>query len=184
MLMDTNEKPVEQDFFKSDVQDSVARDDMPPTDEQSISWSASEFMHHQKSAGWYLVATLAIVFLSGISYLLVGDLISPVAVLVLGSLLLVAAGRKPRTIEFTVDSHGVVVGSKEYMYDEFQSFAVMQEDQVECITLYSQKRFAPEINMYFAPDDGQKIFDILSNYLPFEQREKDGIDKFLHKIRF
>lgn len=184
MLMDTNEKPAETDLFKPE---SPAEDQDPQlqtSEVGSASWSASEFLQHQKTAVWYLAACGAILVLALLSYLFTRDLFGPVSVAVLGALLLVGAGRKPRTIQYTVDAHGVVIGNKEYAYDDFQSFAVMQEGQIESIALFPQKRFAPEINMYFVPDDGQKIFDILSKFLPFEQREKDRIDKFLHKIKF
>lgn len=184
MLMDSNEQPREPDFFNAGTDDQNDSGSSLPPVEESISWSASEFLHHEKSAVWYLSASAVIVLISALSYLLIGDLISPIAVIILGALLLVGAGRKPRSVEFTVDSRGIVAGNKEYIYDDFQSFAVIQEDQIESVVLYPQKRFAPEINMYFPPDEGQKIFDILSRYLPFEQREKDRIDKFLHKIRF
>lgn len=184
MLMDSNEQQREPDFFNAGTDDpSDPGADLPPV-EESISWSASEFLHHEKSAKWYVNASLAVVLVAAISYFATEDFVSPGAVVVLGALLLVAAGRKPRSIEYTVDSRGIVAGNKEYIFDDFQSFAVIQEDQIESVILYPQKRFAPEINMYFPPDEGQKIFDILSRYLPFEQREKDRIDKFLHKIRF
>jgi hypothetical protein len=77
-----------------------------------------------------------------------------------------------------------VVGTHEYTFNEFQSFGIIQEGPIESIILMPQKRWSPAINMYFSPEDGQQIFDILSEFLPFEQHERDIIDKFLHKIRF
>lgn len=183
MLMDTSAQQAEPDFFKMDAQ-SDQETDLPAPAVGSVSWSASEFTHHQKSAQWYLIAVASIALLSFLSYLVTSDAIGPISVVILGVLLLVVANRKPRTVEYTIDAHGIVVGSREYLYDDFQSFSVVQEDQIECISLFPQKRFAPEIDMYFSPDDGQKIFDILSDSLPFEQRDRDRIDKFLHKIRF
>jgi hypothetical protein len=182
--MDTNDQPAEPDFFRQEPEQAMPETKSTPEVTDSISWSASEFMHHQKSANWYLAAIAIIAIGAAVLFLLSSDPIGPIAVVILGALMLVAAGRKPRTIEYVVDVDGIAVGNKEYAYDDFQSFSVIKEDQVECIVIYPQKRFAPEITMYFAPDDGQKIFNILSSFLPFEEREKDSIDKFLHKIRF
>lgn len=98
--------------------------------------------------------------------------------------MLVAANRKPRILGYAVDAHGIVVGDKEYVYDDFQSFALIKEDSIESILLTPQKRWSPALTLYFDPNDGQKIFAVLSTYLPMEDRQKDNIDKFLHKIHF
>ena len=150
----------------------------------SVTWTASEYLDHQKSMSWYLTASGAILCISALSFILMRELFSPIAVLVLGTLLMVIAARKPRTLTYTVDAHGIVVGSREYTYEDFLSFSIIQEGPVESIMLLPQKRWSPALNLYFAPEDGQKIFDILSSFLPLEERSKDGIDRFLHKIRF
>ena len=182
--MDSKEQANEPDFFKSDVQSVEQKVDSSRVEATSVSWSASEFLQHEKSIIWYLSAVAAIGLFALVLYVLTKDAIGPFSVVVLGAILLVAAGRKPRTVQYTVDPNGIVVGNREYDFDDFQSFTIVKDDQLECIALFPQKRFAPEINMYFSPEDGQKIFDILSEFLPFEQREKDRIDKFLHKIKF
>jgi hypothetical protein len=156
----------------------------PQGSPQGVSWTASEYLHHQKSANWFIVFVGALVITSLLIYILMDDWIAPASVAILGGLLGVAAVRKPRTLQYVVDEHGIVVGRKEYGYDDFLSFSVMQEGPIESIVLIPQKRWAPAINLYFAPDDGQRIFEVLSTFLPFEEREKDTIDKFLHKIRF
>jgi hypothetical protein len=170
MLMDTEtaSTPPAQDFFDND----------------SVSWQASEYLHHQKSAGWYLTAFGAIVFASVVAYVITRDMFGPGSVVALGALMLVAAGRRPRIMNYIVDLHGIVVGSKEHSYDDFQSFSVVREDAVESIMLIPQKRFMPNINLYFGPNEAQRVFDILSEHLPLEDKTKDNIDRFLHKIRF
>jgi hypothetical protein len=169
-----------EDFF---VHDTPPTDGDAP-DNKFVEWQASEFLHHQKSAGWYLLAVSALAVLGLLSYLLTRDLFGPVSIVVIGALFLVAAQRKPRVIQYLVDVQGVVVGSKEYGYDDFQSFSVVHEDAVESIMLVPQKRLLPNINLYFGPDEGQRVFDILSEHIPLEDRQKDSIDRFLHKIRF
>lgn len=181
MLMDTAEPG--EDFFAPDRQSEAS---VPPANntQTAISWTASEFLYHQKSGAWYFAATVILLAIAFVSYLFTHDYIGPVSVVILGALLLVGASRKPRTVEYVIDSQGITVGTHEYAYDEFQSFSIVKEDQIESVALFPHKRLAPVLSIYFVPDDGQKIFDLLSDYLPFEQREKDQIDKFLHKIRF
>lgn len=181
MLMDTS--GTKEDFFTPEP-GNTPDSRQPQEFVGTISWTASEFLYHQKSASWYLVAVAALAVLSGLLYLATADYIGPISVMVLGALLLVGASRKPRTVQYAIDDSGIVIGTREYAYDDFQSFSIVKEDQIESVALFPHKRLSPVISLYFVPDDGQKIFDLLSSFLPFEQREKDQIDKFLHKIKF
>jgi hypothetical protein len=46
------------------------------------------------------------------------------------------------------------------------------------------KRFSPPISMYYDPKDELAITNALSRHLPFEPRDRDALDKLMHKIRF
>lgn len=153
-------------------------------EQDSVSWTASEFLHHQKPTSWYAAVSGVSVLAGAILFLLTKDLIGPLSIVILTALLLVGAAKKPRTLDYLVDQDGVVVGNKEYAFDDFQSFNIVREDQIESIALIPHKRLKPAVSLYFSPDDAQKIFDVISEHLPFEKREQDPIDKFLHKIRF
>ena len=176
-LMD-NKSSKDQDFFNPDQ--------TTPTNtlEEEISWNASEYIQHHKEPIWYLIASLAIAAVAAVGFLMIRDLFTPSAIVVFGVLLLVVSSRKPRTMNYIVSNHGVVVNSKEYASNDFQSFTIVHEGPIESVILYPQKRWSLALSLYFAPEDGQKIFDMLSSFLPFEQREKDTIDKILHKVRF
>lgn len=170
-----------QDFYQHEP---VGPSEAPAQPPSAISWTASEFLNHQKGGSWYAAVVLGILAFSVLLYLIIRDIFSSVAVVILGGLLVVVAGRKPRVLEYRVDEAGVYVGTKHYAYDDFLSFYVNQEDQIESLVLMPQKRFAPEISLYFAPEEGQRIFDVISSYLPYEQRNRDMLDRLLHKIRF
>lgn len=149
-----------------------------------VSWSASEYIQHDKGVFWYVAVFLVIVAIAAGGLFLTRDYFTPSAIVVLGVILMIVGSRKPRTIQYGVNMHGISIGNRKYSFDEFQSFSIVSEGPIESVVLIPLKRWSPAMNLYFSPDDGQKIFDVLSNFLPFEQREKDVIDKFLHKIRF
>jgi hypothetical protein len=182
MVMDES-KDEGKDFYQP-LAENGGSNELPEVATEDISWSASEFIHHDKSMSWYGVAVLVIIISTVGGYLLMKDVITPIAIITLGAIMLVVGSRKPKTFNYRVSMKGLLIGEKEYSYDEFQSFSIIEEGPIESIMLIPQKRWAPALNIYFAPDDGQKIFDTLSAFLPFEQREKDMVDKFLHKIRF
>jgi hypothetical protein len=186
MLMESaGENNQDQDLFRPIVPiESPLPENVGMLEEEGISWTASEFIQHSKDASWYLIALLVIALLAGLGYLLSHDVFTPGAVVIFGVILLLVSNRKPRTLSYLVDSHGIMINNREYPFTDFQSFSIIKEGSIESVMLLPLKRWSPVLNLYFSPDDGQKIFDTIGSFLPFEQREKDLIDKFLHKIRF
>lgn len=155
-----------------------------PSETQPISWTGSEFIARSKSPGWYVVLFAGTAFLCIAIYLIWGDLIAPVAIFMASVLFAVIAGRQPRQRAFVIDNRGVNVDSKFYGYNEFKSFTIMQDDAIGYIDLIPLKRFMPELSLYYAPEDEQKIFDTLSLHLPHEQRDEHRVDKLMRKIKF
>jgi hypothetical protein len=46
------------------------------------------------------------------------------------------------------------------------------------------RRFDLPINLHFDEADGEKIVNILGNYLPGEERNAPAVDRLMSKIRF
>lgn len=149
-----------------------------------IQWSASEFIRHDKGIGWYLALMGASLLIAAGIYLITRDKITAATIIVATILLGVVAARKPRELMYSVDERGVQVGKKLYPYTSFKSFSIMQEGGVESIWFMPMQRFMPGLSIYFAPEDGPKIIDALSQFLPAESRSLDPVDKFMHRIRF
>lgn len=184
--------------FKADDDQAVStavRDDLvevlprataiPPTGpEGSITWTASEFIAHQKTPLWYLSLGVAAAVLAVIVWLLTKDVVSP-AVIIIGALLLAIYGaRQPRQIQYRLDQKGIHVGSRQYAYQEFRSFSIIPEGAFNSIVLTPLKRFSLLLTIYYAPEDEQKIVALLSERLPMEPRRKDAIDRLMWRIRF
>lgn len=159
--------------------------DVPPKQAiEPVSWTASEFVHHEKTAGWYMALTGATIALAGAVYLFTREVISAVVV-IFGALTLGFYGaRKPRQVEYQLDASGLTIGAKHFRYGEFKSFSVASEGAFSSIVFMPMKRFAPPTSIYLAPDDEEKIIRILTTTLPFEEHKKDAVDKLMHKIRF
>lgn len=155
-----------------------------PSASSPVSWSASEFIAYHKNAGWYLLALLVVAVIAGGVFLITGDVISVVSIVVLGILFLVFASRKPRVLQYSVDDKGVTVGQKLYAFKELRSFAVIDEGAMHSISLYPLKRFMPPVSIYYEPQDEASIVDLLGNFLPKEDKNQDMVDRLMHKIRF
>lgn len=158
----------------------VANNDQP----RLVNWSASEFIAHDKTAGWYGLLMVGGVIFAGLVYLLTKDVISTSVVGVVIVVFGIFAARKPRELSYSVDNQGVHIGEKFYPYSGFRSFSIVQEEAIESIWFSPLKRFTPMLAIYFAPDDGPKIVDVLSDNLPLENRELDVVDRLMHRLRF
>ena len=100
-----------QDFFQQAPPSEVAGG-IAQAEHEAVSWTASEFIQHNKDASWYAVAFVVIFLLAGTGYLVSHDFFTPAAVVVFGVLLIVVGKRKPRTLNYTIDAHGIVIGTR------------------------------------------------------------------------
>ena len=153
-------------------------------DESAITWTASEYIAHDKSSGWYVSVGLGSSVLALLIYLLTHDSLSTGIVIVVGILFGVIAARQPRTLPYAVDQAGVTIGQKFYPYTDFKSFAVMEEDAIYSILLLPMKRFMPGVSLYYPPDQEEDILNVLSDFLPHEPRTADVVDRLARKLRF
>jgi hypothetical protein len=147
-------------------------------------WSASEFIDHDKGFGWYVTLVSIIAALDVLVFIFIHDVVSIVALTAMGILFGIVAGRKPRVLEYKLDSGGLTIGSTFHPYAEFKSFALMDDGAFPSIMFLPLKRFMPPVSVYYEANDQQRITDVLSQYLPIEMREHDAIDRFSKRIRF
>lgn len=156
----------------------------PSTTDDGVHWTASEFIAHTKTAGWYMLLVVAALLLAGFVFIVTKDKISAVMIVIVAVIFAVFAARKPRELNYQVDGSGVQIGPKAYPYGAFRSFSIVEEGAIESIWLMPLKRFMPILTIYFDPKDGQKIVDVLAQFLPVENRQMDPIDRLMHRLRF
>jgi hypothetical protein len=155
-----------------------------PDTSQSVTWTASEFIAHDKTIGWYLgLIVVALLLATGI-YALTKDMVSAAVIIVAALFLAYYGSHQPRQLEYRLDGQGIKVGERHYGYSSFRSFSVIPEGAFSSIVFMPLKRFALPLTLYDAPDDEDKIVKILSNQLPLEERRPDAIDSLMRRIRF
>ena len=151
---------------------------------EPVHWTASEFIDHDKSVNWFVALALATAVLATVVYLLTKDAISTIMIIVAALAFGVFAVRKPRVLDYKVDDSGIKIENKFYPYGNFKAFAVVDEGSVEAIWLMPLKRFMPVLTIYFPPEEGKKIVDVIGNFLPFQNHEPDPLDRLVQRIRF
>jgi len=153
-------------------------------DPEEITWTASEFVAHDKSFGWYVTLALVAVVVAVGVYLLTRDYVSAGVVIFAAIIFGVYGSHKPRQLPYRLNHQGITIDKKHYNFAEYRSFSVIQEEAFASITLMPLKRFAPPLSVYFAPEDEENIINLLSVVLPYEERKRDAVDALMHRIRF
>jgi hypothetical protein len=170
-----------------DVPNSAAVSKSEPDslkEETSITWIASEFIEHDRGANWYVLLVLFTIILGVGTYFITKDIFATIIIAVLGIIVGVSAGRKPRQMEYELSSSGLSIGEKSYPYNLFRTFSIIRDGAINSISFSPIKRFMPPISAYFASKDEERITKMLGNYLPYEERKLDNIDRLSRRLRF
>ncbi len=170
--------------FHTDDQPKSKAGAKPVGAQGSVHWTASEFIAHTKTAGWYMLLVVAALLLAVLVFFLTKDKISSGMVVLVALIFAVVAARKPRELDYQVDNQGIQIGAKAYPYGSFRSFSIVDEGAIESIWLMPLRRFMPILTIYFDPKDGEKIVNTLAQFLPVENRQLDPIDRLMHRLRF
>ena len=127
---------------------------------------------------------LVVAAVSIVVYLVSHDFIPPVMIALLGVAFGVFAARSPQVLEYSVNDHGISIGSKFYAYENFKAFSVAQDGAISSVVLAPLQRFMPPITVYYEPSDEDRIINVLASYLPFEEAKRDAVDSLMRRVRF
>jgi hypothetical protein len=188
----------EQNYWKPSVENPLSEDNItaPQTPEAvgpvsavenataSITWQASEYVHHEKSAQWFLGLIGVAVLLLMIDIFLLHEWTFGVLIVVMTLAAVVIARRPPRLITYALMPQGIKIDEKLFHFREFRAFGVVAEGAFYSIRLVPNKRFMPMVSVYFPPENGEEIVDLFGSQLPMETIKLDPIDKFVERIRF
>jgi hypothetical protein len=155
-----------------------------PTASGEVRWSASEFIAHQKTMGWYLILIMVTIIVSGIVFLLTRQYISAGVIIVLAITFGVYGSVAPRSLDYSVDSQGITVDKKHYSYELFKLVQRLEGGVVPSITFIPVKRFAVPLTIYLSPEQEAQILDIVSDFLPIEIKQVEAIDRLVSRLRF
>lgn len=149
-----------------------------------LTWEASEYVMHSKSSAWFIGLGVITLALAALLWFALHDYLAIVVLLLMAVAVIVYAVRRPHTLQYSISDDDIVVGHREFHYDEFRSFSIMKEGGLYSVVLLPTKRFAPAISIYFPEEHAEIITELLSRHLPHEEREPDIIDRITQSLRF
>ena len=175
--------PHESRYVGADLEDEGFQEE-PELHIEPITWQASEYIHHEKQFTWFMGLLSVTGVLVAIAVFLVQSWTFAILVCVMAAATIVYARRPPRVLNYTLSGDGLHIDQRLYSFEDFRSFAVVQDGPLYSIMLIPVQRFMPAVIVYFPTENGEAIVDAFGEVLPMEQRELDALDKLVRKLRF
>lgn len=185
--MQPEAKPGDQDYWQQDTDSltaPVAQSTPRAAADQTISWQASEAIHHEKNAMWFVGLAVATILLLAISIFAIKSWTFSALIVVMAATVVVLGSRPPKVMQYHLSVHGLQINGQSFGLHDFRAFGILQDGPLYSIVLIPHKRFMPGVNVYFPPDMGEQIVDVFGSALPMEHVEPDFIDKLSRRLRF
>lgn len=149
-----------------------------------ITWSAQEYIHLDKGPGWFILFAIVVLSLIALDVFFLKSWTLSVLVVVMAVAVIVYIRRPPRTLTYALSpAQGLYIGEQLYPFDQFKSFGLVKDGEHDSIMLIPRKRFSPGVTVFFPPEAGERIFDILGQQLPMETLKLDVVDIIVRKLR-
>ena len=150
---------------------------------EAIAWEASESIHHEKDAIWFISVLVVAVVLSILSiYIQAWTFTVLIVVMVIA--LVVFAKRPPRLMQYQMTENGIDVNGIHHSFREFRAFGVVQDGPFYYVSLLPIKRFMPAMDVYFPEEHGEDIVDLLGSKIPMQTINPDLLDAITKRLRF
>jgi hypothetical protein len=149
-----------------------------------ITWNAQEYVHIDKTAGWFVLFILIVLALVAVDIFFLKSWTFSALVVVMSVAIVIYIRRPPRTLTYALSpAQGLYVGEKLYHFDDFRAFGLIKDDGNFSIMLIPRKRFSPGVSVFFPEEAGERIVDILGQRLPMEDLKLDFVDAVVRKLR-
>ena len=171
--------------------DQLSEESEEPSDEtadqtfvsSSISWTAAEYVEHDKNRWWYVIMIVATIGLIAVAIFLFRDWIFAVLVVVMAIAIYTIAHRPAREIVYTITPDGINIGEKHFNFSTFRAFGLVKEGAIYNLRFVPNKRFMPHVTAYIPNEQGEQIVDTLGAILPMEDIQPDIIDSLVSRSR-
>ena len=170
--------------FDQSVDEALTPDVEDTLDNPPITWSAQEYIHPDKSIGWFVLFGFVVLALVAIDIFFLKSWTFSVLVIVMAVAIVIYVRRPPRVLTYALSPvQGLYVGERLYHFDEFRAFGLIKDGENHSIMLIPRKRFSPGVSVFFPEEAGERIVDILGQRLPVEELRLDIVDVVVRKLR-
>ncbi len=151
---------------------------------QTISWTAPEFRHYEKSIGWY-ISLLAITLLLIVFFVVEKDVFAAVSMGVLAILVGLFSMQKPREVNVTLNPTGVTFGNIEFPYKQLKYFWIVNTPHHRTLNLETSTVINHTLIIEILDQDEEQVRKYLAHHLhEHHQTRETFAQKVSHKLKF
>lgn len=157
--------------------------------EYHISWTAHEYDHREHTADWYWAVGIVSVSLA-IAFVLVGNMLLSVIILIGMTTLLAYAKHPPRTLDYKISKDGISAGKTLYPWSTLDSFWITDEHntakeyRAPKLLIISKKPFMPHIVIPLTEFVVDETHHVLCQMLHEEPQFEPLHDRLMRLIGF
>jgi hypothetical protein len=152
---------------------------------ESLSWEAPEYIHHPKTAIWYIFFTLVAVGLIIYSFYLksVLTMITFGLIIILG---FIFSHKKPAIVSHKLTSNGIVLGDIIYPYKNIVKFWILYNPpHVKTLNLETTAYVNQHVALQLGDQDPVEVKIYLAKHLPEDlEKEESLTDAIARRLKF
>lgn len=154
-----------------------------------ISWTALEYENHNHGADWYWAVGIISISLA-VAFVIVGNTLLSIIILIGMGTLLIHAKREPRILEYKISKKGIRASETLYPWETLESFWILDGSEDlryqhgPKILITSKKTLMPHIVIPLDDDVADEVYQILSNMIPEEYQVEPFPERIMRRIGF
>lgn len=169
------------DAVKNEAQSAAAEEPTERQIEQAeviFSWVAPEYIQHQKTARWYMIATaIALIFIIGAIF--TANWTMAIAILVFTAVYeYTQRFHPPKIVDVQISDLGIHVGQIFYPFSSMQAFWIMLKPGLKTLNIRVHRQFYSDVVIQLMDQDAAKI----RNYMVGQIPEWEGKDERLQDL--
>jgi len=153
--------------------------------QKSVSWTAPEFRHYEKSVGWYVTLVAVFTLITIFFILIQKDWFGAICSILLGGLIVFFSKQHPKEMEIVLDSKGVAYGKIFLSYKQLKSFWVVNNQNHKSLNIETTAHFNNMLILELEDQDPEEVKDFLIQFLPeHHETQETGIQRIMHWFKF
>ncbi len=140
----------------------------------SFSWEVPEYINHQRTFRWYVVA-ISISLLLLIFSFFTNNFLLPIIIIIVAFILIMQHGQETDKVLIELDNEGLTIGQKFYDYDNFRHFAIVYKPKLGDKNLYFEFQNALKLRISL-PLENMNPVEIRNHLLQFLDEDTERTD--------
>ena len=153
------------------------------TNVDKITWTAEEYASLTNAPQWFIAAGVGVLALAIVGILMKSFLFSAFIILAFMVNVLYKK-RAPRILTFTIDTQGVLMGTKLYAFSQLKSFWIFERPLGHELSLETSKPLTPFIRVSLGEADSNEVRTFLKNFIPEEIHKEFLLEHIAERLGF